>query len=123
MFNLKGNLRFKDDEAYKNFLAALEIVYAEGRVVPIEGVTSITTEIDYQGAKFPLKEFRDISSLVVGPEVEFVSIPLVVGTDEKTVTFWRTRTIDKVILKSESDSIVCFCFTFLCGENRHTVEY
>ena len=30
MFNINGTLRFSDDEAYKNFLSALEIAYAEG---------------------------------------------------------------------------------------------
>ena len=28
MFNINGTLRFSDDEAYKNFLSALEIAYA-----------------------------------------------------------------------------------------------
>lgn len=35
----------------------------------------------------------------------------------------RSRTKDKVILRSEPDSIVTFNFTFLLGENRHTVNY
>lgn len=123
MYNINGNLRFRDDEAYKNFLAALEIVYAEGRVVPVDGVTSITTEVSHQGAKFPLEEYANISGFVVGPAEQPVPIPLVVGTDEKTITLLRSQTKDKVILRSEPDSVVSFHFTFLFGENRHTVNY
>lgn len=123
MFNINGNLRFRDDEAYKNFLAALEIVHAEGRVVPVDGVTSITTEVSHQGAKFPLEEYANISSVVVGPSVEPIPIPLVVGTDEKTITLLRSQVKDKVFLRSEPDSVVSFHFTFLLGENRHTVNY
>lgn len=123
MFNLNGNLHFRDDEAYKNFLAALEIVHAEGRVVPIDGVTSITTEVRHQGTKFPLEEHTNISGVVVGPAVEPVPIQLVVDTDEKTITLLRSRTKDKVILRSEPDSVVSFHFTFLLGENRHTINY
>lgn len=123
MFNINGNLRFRDDEAYKNFLSALEIVHAEGRVVPVNGVTSITTEVSYQGAKFPLAEHTNISKVTVGPAVETVTIPLVVGTDEKTITFLRSRTKDKVILSTKPDSVVSFHFTFLLGEKRHIVSY
>lgn len=55
MFNINGTLRFSDDEAYKNFLAAMEIAYAEGRVVQVDGVTSVATTVGHLGAKFPLE--------------------------------------------------------------------
>jgi len=123
MFNINGTLHFSDDEAYKNFLSALEIAYAEGRVVPVDGVTSIDTNVGYLGAKFPLEEHTNISHFVVGPAVEPAPITLAVDGEEKTITLLRSRTKDKVILKSEPDSIVSFHFTFLLNENRHTVNY
>lgn len=123
MFNINGTLRFNDDEAYKNFLAALEIVHAEGRVVPVEGVTSVATTIDHLGTKFPLEEHTNITQFFVSPAVEPVSITLNVGGKEKTITLLRSRTKDKVILNSKPDSVVSFHFTFLLGENRHTVNY
>jgi len=122
-FIIDGNLRFKDDEAYQNFLSALEIAHAEGRVVPVDGVTSISTAVNHQGAKFPLEEHTNISHFVVGPAIEPIAIPVSVGSEEKTVTLWRSQTKDKVILRSAPDSIVSFHFTFLLGENRHTVNY
>lgn len=123
MFNINGNLHFRDEEAYKNFLAALEIVQAEGRVVPIDGVTSITTEVGHLGAKFPLAEHTNISHLVVGPAIEPVRIPLRIGTDEKIVTLLRSQAKNKVVLRSESNSIVSFTFTFLIIERKHTLNY
>lgn len=123
MFNINGTLHFSDDEAYKNFLAAMEIAYAEGRVVPVEGVTSVATTVGLLGTKFPLEEHTDITEFFVGPAVEPVPITLDVGGEEKIITLLRSRTKDKVILRSEPESIVAFNFKFQLGENRHTVNY
>lgn len=92
MFNINGTLRFSDDEAYKNFLAAMEIAYAEGRVVQVEGVTSVATTVGHLGAKFPLEEYTNITQFFVGPAVEPVPITLDVGGEKRTVTLLRSRT-------------------------------
>ncbi len=123
MFNINGTLRFSDDEAYKNFLAAMEIAYAEGRVVPVEGVTSVATTVGHLGMKFPLEEHTNITQFFVGPAIEPVSISLDVGEEEKNITLLRSRTKDKVILRSEPGSIITFQFTFMLGENRQIVKY
>ncbi len=123
MFNINGTLRFSDDEAYRNFLSALEIVYAEGRVVPVEGVTSVSTKVGHLGAKFPLEEQTNITQFLVGPSVEPVPITLDVDGKEKTITLLRSRVKDKVMLHSESDSIVAFNIAFLLSENKHTLNY
>ena len=123
MFNMSGTLHFRNGEAYKNFLSALEIVYAEGRVVPVEGVTSVSTTVGHLGTKFPLEEQTNITQFLVGPAVEPVPITLDVDGKEKTITLLRSRTKDKVSLRSEPDSIVAFNITFLLGENKHTLNY
>ena len=121
-FNLNGNLRFKDNNAYKDFLNALKLVHAEGRVVPVEGATSITIGVSYRGAIFPLNEFTNISSLSLVPVETPVSIPLV-GTGQKSITLLRSQTKDSVIFKSEPNSIVSFHFIFLLDKNSCTVDY
>ena len=123
MFNMSGTLHFRDGEAYKNFLSALEIVYAEGRVVPVEGVTSVSTTVGHLGTKFPLEEQTNITQFLVGPAIKPVPITLDVDGKEKTITLLRSRTKDKVSLRSEPDSIVAFNITFLLGENKHTLNY
>lgn len=101
----------------------MEIVYAEGRVVPVEGVTSVSTTVGHLGTKFPLEEQTNITQFLVGPAVEPVPITLDVDGEEKTITLLRSRTKDKVSLRSEPDSIVAFNITFLLGENKHTLNY
>ena len=123
MLNLDGELHFRDDEASKNFLAALEIVYAEGRVVPVDGVTSITTKARHQGVEFPFMEHTNISNFVVGPSKEIVNIPLIVDARKKVLTLYRSQLKDKTILRSVSDSIVSFELTFLPHEERLAINY
>lgn len=123
MFNFSGTLHFSDNEAYKNFLSALEIVYAEGRVVQVEGVTSVSTTVGHLGAKFPLEEKTNITRFLVGPAVDPVPITLDVDGKEKVITLLRSQIKDKVILRSKPDSVVAFNFTFLPGENKHVLNY
>ena len=101
----------------------MEIASTEGRAVPVSGVTSVTTTVGHQGVKFPLEEYTNVTQLFVGPAVESVPITLNVGGVEKTITLLRSRTKDKVILRSEPDSIVFFNFTFSLGKNQHNVNY
>ena len=104
-------------------MSALEIASTEGRAVPVSGVTSVTTTVGHQGVKFPLEEYTNVTQLFVGPAVESVPITLNVGGVEKTITLLRSRTKDKVILRSEPDSIVFFNFTFSLGKTQHNVNY
>lgn len=123
MFNINSTLQFRDNEAHKNFLAALEIAYAEGRIVPVDGITSISTKISHQEMEFLLEQHTDISHFVVGPSVEPVTVPLIVGTDEKPITLWRSQTKDTVVLRSNPNSIISFQFTFFLREKRNTLNY
>lgn len=124
MFNINGKMRFKDEEAYKNFLSALEVVQKEGRVVPIEGVTSIVTEIQTQGQKYPLQEHTNISELVVGPSVEEVNIDVDVAGEKKILKFRRYAISEGVVLETAEESIIYFKFVFRKdGSSRHNLTY
>lgn len=123
MFNMSGTLHFSDGEAYKNFLSALEIAYTEGRVVPVKGVTSVSTKVRHLGTKFPLEEQTNITEFLVGPAVETMPITLDVDGNRKTITLLRSRLKDKVTLHSEPDTIVAFNIAFLLGENKHTLNF
>lgn len=123
MFGMGCNIQFKDHEAYKKFLAALEIVHTEGRTVPVEGVVAISTKVSHEGTTFPLGDHGSISRLVVGPAVKPVSIPLNIEGTEKAITLWRSEKKDKVILWNDPDSIVSFRFTFLLAEHKLTINY
>ena len=124
MFNINGKMRFKDEEAYKNFLSTLEIVQKEGRVVPVEGVTSIVTEIQTQGQKYPLQEHTNISELVVGPSVEEVNIDVDVASEKKIIQFRRYAIEEGIVLETSEESIIYFKLIFHKGvSSKHTLTY
>ena len=123
MYNVNGTLRFSDEEAYKNFLSALEITHAEGRIVPVEGVVSVDKTIEHLGAKFPLEQHTNIIRSFVGPAVKPMSFKFDACGEEKSITLLYSRIEDKVILISEPEAIITFNFTFLLSENRHTLNY
>ncbi|MBE5077513.1 abortive infection system toxin AbiGii family protein [Anaerotignum lactatifermentans] len=123
MIDINGTLSFCNKDAYNNFLSALDSVYTEGRTIPIDGVTSISTSVGCQGAKFPLQEHTSIEKVFIGPTEEPVIITLDVNGEEKKITLLRNFLKDKVIIHSKPDSIVAFNFIFQHGENKHTVNY
>lgn len=86
-FNINGTLHFRDDEAYKNFLSALEIASIEGRAVPVSGVTSVTTTVGHQGVKFPLEEYTNVTQLFVGPAVEALNTNTVANNNLGACSF------------------------------------
>ena len=124
MFNINGKMRFEDEEAYKNFLSALEIVQKEGRVVPINGVTSIVTEIQAQGQKYPLQEEGNISKVVIGPAVKEVNIDLYIAGEKKYIQFRRYVITDGIVLETRNDAIIYFKLVFRKDEaSKHTLSY
>ncbi|MBQ7715011.1 MAG: hypothetical protein IJT70_03980 [Clostridia bacterium] len=123
MFDMSAHLRFRDGDAYKGFLAALDSVQEEGCVVPVDGVIAISTEIKQQGTTYPVEEQTNISHFVVGPSFEPFTFPLQVGEQEKGMILWRNIAKNKIIIKTNDDAIVFFQFTFIPNENRHTINY
>ena len=122
-FNISSTLHFSDTEACKNFLSALETVYNEGRVVLVEGVTSIAGAVGHMGSNFPLEEHADIGGFLVGPVTEPIPVTLSVNGEEKTITMLRSQTKEKVVLRSQPNSIVVFEFTCPNSKNVCTVSY
>lgn len=122
-FNMSANFRFKDEDAYKSFLAALDSVGEEGCTVSVDGIHSISTEIDLRGRKYPVKELTDISNLTIGPSFEPFPIPLQIGETEQSVIFWRNTAKNKTVIKTTDNSVVYFEFSLFPLENRHTINY
>lgn len=122
-FNIGGKLRFKDDEAYKNFLAALEIVQAEGRVVPVEGVTSISTEISDESGKYMIDNSENICELIVGPSKEEVNIPIKIDGEDRPFSLQRYYITDNVVLETSSNAIVFFKVLFCIPKQKLSITY
>lgn len=123
MFSLNGKLSFKDKKSYQDFLSAIEIVRVEGRVVPVEGVTSITAGIQNQGIKYPLKEHTNIEHFEIGPSKESIAIPVKIGDEETMVSLWWYQINSGVILESEPNAIIYFKFQFFNNQGEHKIKY
>ena len=124
MFNIDGKMRFESKDAYRKFLTAMEMVQNEGRVVPVEGVTSITTEIRNHNGKYPLDESTNITDLVIGPAVEPVDLDVFVDGELKKIQLRRFQITDAVVLETDPNAVVYFKFNFPDnGYHKHTVQY
>lgn len=123
MYNIEGKIRFRDEEAHKKFLSALDIVQAEGRVVPVEGITSLSTKIVDKNTKYPIAEDDNIIDVVVGPSIENVSIPVLTRNGEKNVEFGRYFTNECIILEAKKHAIVWFKFIIPKDKSKHRVSY
>lgn len=124
MFNINGKMRFESEEAYRKFLTAMEMVQNEGKVVPIEGVTSIVTEVRDHNGRYPLQESTNISDLIIGPSVEPVDLDVCVDGEAQKIQLKRFQITDAVVLESDQNSVVYFKFTFPNnGYHKHTVQY
>ena len=122
-FNINCTLRFENNEAYKNFLSALELVQKEGQVVPIEGVTSITEAIHDQTGSYPLGEHDHITHFIVGPSYELHEIEISVNGVNQKVTLQRYQTTESFILCTVPDSIVFFEFKLFKNSYKHNMTY
>lgn len=122
-FNVNCKLKFENNEAYKNFLSALELVQTEGRVVPVKGITSITESIHDQTGNYPLGEQEHITEFFIGPSIESHEIEIQVNGVNKKISFQRYQTTECFILRTVPDSIVYFEFTFFKKSHKHNMTY
>lgn len=73
---IKGNVRFKDEKASKEFQKALETVYEEGKFVRVSGVESMSIRVESGAGAFPLDKHENVSDVVVGPSAEEINLDL-----------------------------------------------
>ncbi len=123
MYSFNSQLYFKDEDSYKQFLSAVQTVQEEGHVVPVDGITKISTKVNNNGSSFPLEEQTSIINCVVGPVSEPVTVSVDVGGNKRNILFQRQRIKDKVIISSRHNDIVFFVFSFIPDQEKHTVSY
>lgn len=106
MIDLGGNIRFDNPEAYKKFLEALKIVEEEGKVVEVEGVSSISTKVTSGNYEYPFSEDDRVEKVYVGPSIDIVPITLQTEMGEMTLQLRRYHTTSETILENDKKSIV-----------------
>lgn len=123
MIDLNCNLRFENPEAYKNFLEVLKIVEKEGRVVEVEGVSSISTKVKSGNCEYPFSEADRINRVYVGPVTEQVPITLQTDVGEKTLVLTRFYTTSDIILETDKKDVVYLKLIISKESNQTTVSY
>ena len=117
-FSINGKIRFQDEAAYTNFVSALEMVRAEEVMVPVDGVVSISTNIEQSGMVFPLPDHKNIAQFVVATHKEPITIPVTFNLEERKITLYRTKLEDKIIVRSQKDSVIDLLLECMMKEEK-----
>ena len=122
-FSINGKIRFQDEAAYTNFVSALEMVRAEEVMVPVDGVVSISTNIEQSGMVFPLPDHENIAQFVVATHKEPITIPVTFNLEERKITLYRTKLEDKIIVRSQKDSVIDLLLECMMKEEKIKFTY
>ena len=122
-FSINGKIRFQDEAAYTNFVSALEMVRAEEVMVPVDGVVSISTNIEQSGMVFPLPDHKNITQFVVATNTESITVPVTFNQEERKITLYRTKLEDKIIVRSQKDSVIDLLLECMMKEEKLKFTY
>ena len=106
MINIKQDIKFENVEAYKKFLEALKIVEEEGKVVGVEGISSISTKAECGNNEYPISTDKKIRNVCIGPSTERIPITLQTEIGERVLQLRRYQTTNTIILETEEKAIV-----------------
>lgn len=109
---LKSVLRFRDNDAYRNFRSAMDTVENDGCIVSVEGVESVSVYIQDHGVSFPIEQHTDISRFLIGPVMESVPFSVIWGDGEKIYNFKRFQTNEGVVLETVKNAVVYLRLVF-----------
>lgn len=123
MIDFGGNIQFDTPEAYKNFLEALKIVEAEGKVVEVEGVSSISTRAKSGNCEYPFFEDDRVDKVYVGPSIDEVPIILQTELGERTLQLNRYHTTNEIIIETDKNAIVYLKLSVKKKSNQNTFSY
>ena len=101
----ESTLKFRDNDAYRNFRAAMDAVEKDGCLVSVNGVESVSMYLQDHGIRFPIEEHKDIAEFFIGPAIEPVDYSVINDGVEKIYHFKRCRLWKKVILSRSPDSM------------------
>lgn len=116
-------VKFLNNEAYSNFLNALNKANDEEKMVEVKGVNSVEIFTKTNSAKQILEEAGEIVNFFIGSSTE--PAPYAVSTDYGSYTFEFERLVKKgeIVLKNKIDSIVNFRLTVNMKENNINIKY
>lgn len=119
----ESTLKFRDNDAYRNFRSALDTVENDGCVVPVDGVESISMYMQDHGVRFPIEQHTDISHFMVGPAIESAPFTVIWPDGEKTYDFKRYRINEDVVLETVKSEVVYLKLVFSKKTQKVRITY
>ena len=117
----EGTLVFKDHDSQKKFYEALETAYKEGRAVNVDGVESISTNVNSNDSSYPIESHDQICNFMVFPSFDYVPFEVTVDGEKKTITLIRKDLSDRIVLESMPNSVISLSLSF-SKENIHNAH-
>lgn len=121
--DMGGNIRFENEDAYKKFLEALDIVWEEGKAVELEGVSSISTKIKSGKYEYPFLEHDKLKQVVIAPSPEMIDISVSTELGEKKLCLCRYHTANKIVLETDKKAIIYMKMSVQKGTSQNTFSY
>lgn len=118
-----GKINFKNHDAYRCFMDALETVQEEGKLVQVSGIESVETSIRNGESLYPIDEHEDIIEFFVAPSMEKVSFELETDYGKKILVLKRYRINKGVVLQTGDDAIVFLKLLFETKVAKAKITY
>lgn len=119
----KGTIGFKDNESYKKFFEALEIVQNEGHAVKVDGIFSFASEVINGEIEYPFIGESELSETIIEPTINNIKITLDTEYGKKTVLFKYYSTIKEIIFETSDKEIIYFKIIFIKNTSNLTFTY
>lgn len=119
----ESKLKFKDNDAYRNFLAALDTVEKDGSTIVVEGIESISLFLQDHGIKFPMEQATNVSKFMVGPSIEQVEFPVSWDSGDKVFKFKRYRITEGTVLETSKNNVVYLKLIFSQSTEKIKMTY
>lgn len=119
----ESTLKFRDNDAYRNFRAAMDAVEKDGCLVSVDGVESVSMYLQDHGIRFPMEEHKDITEFFIGPAIEPVDYSVINDGIEKIYHFKRYRIKDSIVLETAKDEVIYLKLLFSEITKRVTITY
>ncbi len=119
----ESQLRFKDNDAYRNFLVALDTVGKDGSTVAVDGIESVSLFLQDHGIKFPLKQSTNITKFMIGPSKKTVSFPIKWENGEKNYIFTSYPIDEGTVFETAKTDVVYLRLVFPQDLNKVSLTY
>lgn len=119
----ESTLKFRDNDAYRSFCAAMDAVERDGCLVSVDGVESVSMYLQDHGIRFPIEEHKDIAEFFIGPAIEPFDYSVINDGIEKIYHFKKYRIRDGIVLETAKNEVIYLKLLFSEITQRVNITY